>query len=53
MYVACQVKLQSQPRPLPGQLPQYAGAIDAVKKVQVPEQFGKEICSFSMSMVGL
>ncbi|KAJ1395620.1 Mitochondrial substrate/solute carrier [Sesbania bispinosa] len=26
------VKLQSQPTPLPGQLPKYSGAIDAVKK---------------------
>ena len=29
-----QVKLQSQPKPLPGQLPQYAVALDAVRKVR-------------------
>lgn len=30
---AYQVKLQSQPRPLPGYQPQYASALDAVRKV--------------------
>jgi len=30
---AFQVKLQSQPRPLPGYQPQYASALDAVRKV--------------------
>ena len=28
-----QVKLQSQPRPAPGQAPQYSGALDATKQV--------------------
>lgn len=32
-FCCMQVKLQSQPRPLPGQQPQYAGALDAVRKV--------------------
>ncbi|KAK6154138.1 hypothetical protein DH2020_013777 [Rehmannia glutinosa] len=31
------VKLQSQPTPLPGQLPKYAGAIDAVKQTLAAE----------------
>ncbi|KAJ0914072.1 putative mitochondrial carrier domain protein [Helianthus annuus] len=31
------VKLQSQPTPLPGQLPKYSGAIDAVKKTLAAE----------------
>ncbi|GER47092.1 mitochondrial carrier protein [Striga asiatica] len=31
------VKLQSQPAPLPGQLPKYAGAIDAVKQTIAAE----------------
>lgn len=31
------VKLQSQPTPLPGQAPQYSGAIDAVKKTLAAE----------------
>ncbi|KAI3451286.1 hypothetical protein Pfo_007951 [Paulownia fortunei] len=31
------VKLQSQPAPLPGQLPKYAGAIDAVKQTLAAE----------------
>lgn len=31
------VKLQSQPTPLPGQLPKYTGAIDAVKKTLAAE----------------
>ncbi|KAL6537707.1 hypothetical protein OROHE_012334 [Orobanche hederae] len=31
------VKLQSQPLPLPGQLPKYAGAIDAVKQTLAAE----------------
>ncbi|KAL5550953.1 hypothetical protein UlMin_001129 [Ulmus minor] len=34
------VKLQSQPTPLPGQLPKYAGAIDAVKQTIAAEGFG-------------
>lgn len=34
------VKLQSQPTPLPGQLPKYSGAIDAVKKTLAAEGFG-------------
>ncbi|PIA39935.1 hypothetical protein AQUCO_02600405v1 [Aquilegia coerulea] len=34
------VKLQSQPVPLAGQLPKYAGAIDAVKKTIVAEGLG-------------
>ncbi|KAG6392713.1 hypothetical protein SASPL_146937 [Salvia splendens] len=34
------VKLQSQPVPLPGQLPKYAGAIDAVKKTISAEGAG-------------
>lgn len=29
-----QVKLQSQPRPAPGQLPQFSGAFDATKQVR-------------------
>lgn len=31
------VKLQSQPRPSPGELPKYSGAMDAVKKTLVSE----------------
>lgn len=31
------VKLQSQPTPLPGQLPKYSGAIDAVKQTLAAE----------------
>ena len=31
------VKLQSQPAPLPGQLPKYAGALDAVKQTIAAE----------------
>nr|XP_043608678.1 mitochondrial carnitine/acylcarnitine carrier-like protein [Erigeron canadensis] len=31
------VKLQSQPTPLPGQLPKYSGAVDAVKKTLAAE----------------
>lgn len=34
------VKLQSQPTPPPGQLPQYSGAIDAVKKTLAAEGAG-------------
>lgn len=34
------VKLQSQPVPLPGQLPRYAGAIDAVKQTLAAEGAG-------------
>lgn len=34
------VKLQSQPTPLPGQLPKYSGAIDAVKKTLAAEGAG-------------
>ncbi|KAI7739834.1 hypothetical protein M8C21_002102 [Ambrosia artemisiifolia] len=35
------VKLQSQPTPLPGQLPKYSGAIDAVKKTLAAEVRGQ------------
>ncbi|KAL4570495.1 hypothetical protein LXL04_026151 [Taraxacum kok-saghyz] len=34
------VKLQSQPTPLPGQLPKYSGAIDAVKKTLAAQGAG-------------
>ncbi|KAM0059796.1 putative mitochondrial carrier domain superfamily [Helianthus debilis subsp. tardiflorus] len=34
------VKLQSQPTPLPGELPKYSGAIDAVKKTVAAEGAG-------------
>ncbi|KAK9120740.1 hypothetical protein Syun_018357 [Stephania yunnanensis] len=34
------VKLQSQPTPLPGQVPKYTGAIDAVKKTIAAEGLG-------------
>ncbi|KAM7259454.1 hypothetical protein ACFE04_015195 [Oxalis oulophora] len=34
------VKLQSQPTPAPGQLPKYAGAIDAVKQTLAAEGLG-------------
>ncbi|PIA39941.1 hypothetical protein AQUCO_02600407v1 [Aquilegia coerulea] len=34
------VKLQSQPAPLPGQLPKYAGAMDAVKQTIAAEGLG-------------
>lgn len=34
------VKLQSQPTPLPGQLPKYSGAIDAVRQTLAAEGAG-------------
>ena len=39
-----QVKLQSQPRPAPGQLPQFSGALDATKQVRHNLQRAEPIC---------
>ncbi len=39
-----QVKLQSQPRPAPGQLPQFSGALDATKQVRHTFQRAIPLC---------